>query len=285
MAQENISIIPHKVKAGLIRIPNIKNIIAVTSGKGGVGKSTTSFNLAVALELLGLKIGLLDADIYGPSIPTLVGEKSFKPEVEDNCFVPLNKFGLQILSFGFLIDEKQPAIWRGAIVNKALNQLLFDTKWGELDILVVDMPPGTGDIHLSLCQKMPITGVLTVTTPQDIALVDVVKSVVMYNKMEIPCLGVIENMSMHICSNCGHQEPIFGQFGAKKLVNEFNLKLLAELPLSLQIREAGDNGSPAVVNPQIGELFKTLAEKLLINLSELPKDFSAKLGKISVVKQ
>ena len=146
-------VVPHKVRTGIMRIPNIKNIIAITSGKGGVGKSTTAFNLAIALSKMGLNIGLLDADIYGPSIPTLVGEKLFKPEVQDNCFVPLNKFDIKILSFGFLIDEKQPAIWRGAIVNKALHQLLFDTKWGELDILVVDMPPGTGDIHLTMCQK------------------------------------------------------------------------------------------------------------------------------------
>lgn len=278
-------ILPHKVKAGITRISNIKNIIAVTSGKGGVGKSTTAFNLAVAMGKLGLNVGLLDADIYGPSIPTIAGEKLFKPEVEDDCFLPLYKFGIKILSFGFLIDEKQPAIWRGAIVNKALNQLLFDTKWGDLDVLIVDMPPGTGDIHLTMCQKMPITGVVTVTTPQDIALVDVVKSVAMYAKMDIPCLGIIENMSIHICSQCGHKESIFGSHGAKKLATEFKLDVLAQLPLDIKIREAGDSGKSIFEqNLSIADMFVSLAKSTLDNLAKLPKDFSTKLGKIPIRK-
>lgn len=278
-----MDLIPHKIRSGIIRIPGIKNIIAITSGKGGVGKSTTAFNLAIALQRLGLQVGLLDADIYGPSIPTLVGEKTFKPDVEDGCFIPLQKFGMKILSFGFLIDEKQPAIWRGAIVNKALNQLLFDTKWGDLDVLIVDMPPGTGDIHLTMCQKMPITGVITVTTPQDIALVDVMKSTAMYAKMGIPCLGVVENMSMHICSNCGHIEPIFGNDGAKKLAAEFDLQVLVSMPLDIKIRESGDKGEPISGGSNIAEIYLSLARTMLGNLSKLPKDFSDKLGKIEIV--
>jgi ATP-binding protein involved in chromosome partitioning len=285
MSSKITSIIPHKVRTGITRIPNIKNIIAVTSGKGGVGKSTTAFNLAISLKELGLKVGLLDADIYGPSVPTLVAEKTFKPEVLDSCFLPLNKYGIEILSFGFLIDEKQPAIWRGSIVVKALNQLLYDTKWSDLDIMVVDMPPGTGDIALTMCQKMPITGVLTVTTPQDIALVDVMKSVAMYKKLDIPCLGIIENMSMHTCSNCGHIEPIFGTLGGGKLATEFNLDLLGKLPLDINIRESGDIGVPlSSINLTITKIYEDIANKVLANLAKLPKDFSTLIGKVSVVK-
>ncbi len=279
-----MTILAHKVYNNTTRLPNIKNIIAVTSGKGGVGKSTTAFNLAISLSKLNLKVGLLDADIYGPSVPTLVGEKSFHPEVEDSLFVPLKKFNLQILSFGFLIDEKQPAIWRGAIINKALNQLLFDTKWGELDILIVDMPPGTGDIHLTMCQKMPLTGVITVTTPQDIALVDVGKSIAMYNKMNIPCLGVIENMSLHTCVKCGHTDAIFGEHGTDKLQKLYNLEILGRLPLHTDICRASDTGIPLIdINPDIANHYHQISEKTLINLSKLPKDYTAKFGTISIV--
>ncbi len=193
------NIIAHRVKQGLKRIPNIKNIIAVTSGKGGVGKSTTAFNLALGLANQGLKIGVLDADIYGPSLPLLIGATDYKPEVSpNNRFVPLEKFGMKAMSFGFLVDSNQATIWRGAIVNKALEQMLFDTEWGDLDILVIDMPPGTGDIHLTIGQKMPITATIVVTTPQDIALIDVGKSIAMFEKLAIPCLGVVENMALHI---------------------------------------------------------------------------------------
>lgn len=277
-------IIPHKVKVGLTRLANIKNIIAVTSGKGGVGKSTTAINLALALKNNGAKVGILDADIYGPSLPTLVGEKSFKPDVDDAKFVPLNKFGLQILSFGFLIDEKQPAIWRGAIVNKALDQLLFDTKWGELDYLVIDMPPGTGDIHLTMCQKLPITATIVITTPQDLALVDVTKSIAMYHKLDIPCLGVVENMSMHTCSKCGHTEAIFGQNGAKRLLEEHGLATLASLPLDINICDASDRGVPIMSLPQItqvSEAYNQMAINVSQALAKLPKDYSAKIGKVA----
>ncbi|HLX52968.1 MAG TPA: Mrp/NBP35 family ATP-binding protein [Aquella sp.] len=278
-------IIAHKVKAGLTRIANIKNIIAVTSGKGGVGKSTTATNLAIALSKTGANVGLLDADIYGPSVPMLVGERGFKPDVEDACFIPLDKYGIKILSFGFLIDEKQPAIWRGAIVNKALDQLMFDTKWGELDYLVIDMPPGTGDIHLTMCQKMPITGVVTVTTPQDIALVDVTKSIEMYKKLGITCLGIIENMSTHICSSCGNVEAIFGDNGGDKLASSYDLPLLAKLPLDIHIRLSSDEGAPIAfdeANP-VAKLYANLASALEGELAKLPKDYSAKIGKVTTI--
>ncbi|MCE3268469.1 MAG: iron-sulfur cluster carrier protein ApbC [Burkholderiales bacterium] len=277
-------IIAHKVGAGLTRIPNIKNIIAVTSGKGGVGKSTTALNLAIALAKTGAGVGLLDADIYGPSVPMLVGERGFRPDVVEACFVPLDKYGIKILSFGFLIDEKQPAIWRGAIVNKALNQMMFDTKWNELDYMIIDMPPGTGDIHLTMCQKMPITGVITITTPQDIALVDVTKSIEMYKKLGITCLGVIENMSTHKCTNCGHVEAIFGSSGGDKLAAGYNLPLLAKLPLDIQIRQSSDEGCPiALGEDTVAKLYMDLAASLEAELAKLPKDYSAKIGKVSTI--
>lgn len=278
-------IIAHKVKPGLTRIANIKNIIAITSGKGGVGKSTTAVNLAIALAKAGANVGLLDADIYGPSVPMLVGERNFKPDVADACFLPLEKYGIKILSFGFLIDERQPAIWRGAIVNKALDQLMFDTKWGELDYLIIDMPPGTGDIHLTMCQKMPITGVVTVTTPQDIALVDVTKSMEMYRKLGISALGIIENMSTHVCSNCGHIEEIFGNNGGDKLAAEYDLPLLIKLPLDVHIRQYSDQGSPIafdMANP-VAKLYANLASALEAELAKLPRDYSARIGKIATL--
>lgn len=277
-----LDVVPHKVKSGLVRIPSIKNIIAVTSGKGGVGKSTTAVNLAITLANNGANVGLLDADIYGPSVPILVGERSFKPEVVDSCFVPLEKFGIKILSFGFLVAESQPAIWRGAIVGKALNQLLFDTQWGELDYLIVDMPPGTGDIHLTMCQKMPITAVISVTTPQDLALLDVSKSLEMYKKMSIPCLGIVENMSTHICSKCGHTEAIFGDMGGDKLASTYALEVLVRLPLEMQIRLSSDIGIPITsttdCHSPIIKLYDELVTKAAYNLSLLGKDYSTKLG-------
>lgn len=280
------SIIPHKVKNGLVREANIKNIIAVTSGKGGVGKSTTAINLALALANNGAKVGLLDADIYGPSVPMLVGERAYKPDVDDARFVPLDKYGIKVMSFGFLVAENQPAIWRGAIVNKALDQMLFDSAWGELDYLVIDMPPGTGDIHLTMCQKMPITAVVSVTTPQDIALLDVGKSLQMYKKMEIPCLGIIENMSTHICTNCGHVEAVFGSSGGQKLANEYDLELLTKLPLDINIRLGSDKGMPAAIsdNQVLVTLYNDLAVRIGQKISLLGKDYSSKLGKVGVIK-
>lgn len=267
-----MGIIAHKIKAGLTRIKNIKNIIAVTSGKGGVGKSTVAVNLAVNLAQNGHKIGLLDADIYGPSLPNLLGSTTFKPDISDNCFVPLNKYGIQSLSFGFLIAAKQPAIWRGAIVNKALTQLLYDTNWGELDILIIDMPPGTGDIHLTMCQKFPITATICVTTPQNLALADVVKSIEMYKKLQIPCLGIIENMSSHICSNCGQIEAIFGDNNIATLTEDCQLNLLGKLPLALAIKDAAENGVPIVLTDKIwNELYHLISQNTLQQLTTLAK--------------
>lgn len=274
----------HKIKNGLIKIPNIKNIIAITSGKGGVGKSTTAFNLAIELQKKGYNIGLLDADIYGPSIPTIIGEINFKPEVKDNNFIPITKFGLKIMSFGFLIDKSQPAIWRGAIVNKALNQLLYDTNWGDLDILIIDMPPGTGDIHLTMCQKFPITATVCITTPQDLALVDVIKSVNMFKKLDIPCLGFIENMSIHICKNCGHKEEIFGDKASHILTQQQNLNFLGNLPLDINIRLSSDQGN-LIKDIAINKHYNEISNNIITNLKKLPKDYSDKLGILKIIKK
>lgn len=280
-------IIAHKVKPSLKRIPNIKNIIAVSSGKGGVGKSTTAINLAVSLAKTGARIGVLDADIYGPSLPILLGEVSYKPEISaNNRFIPLEKYGILAISFGFLADPKQATIWRGAIVNKALNQLLNDSEWGELDILVIDMPPGTGDIHLTIAQNFPITATLVVTTPQDIALLDVGKSINMFQKLDIPCLGVIENMSTHICEKCGNESDIFGLGGSAKLKDEYNLDLLAKLPLNLAICQHSDLGRPiaSLVDNQITKIYDQLAEDVLAKLAELGKDHSSLIPPVQVLK-
>jgi len=281
------NIIAHKIKAGISRNPNIKNVIAITSGKGGVGKSTTAVNLAIALAKSGAKTGILDADIYGPSLPILLGEPDFKPEVSNNNFVPLDKFGIKSMSFGFLVDAKQPAIWRGAIVNKAIEQMFNDCEWGELDYLIIDMPPGTGDIHLTIAQKMPLTATIVVTTPQDIALLDVGKSIAMYSKLEIPCLGVIENMSTHICDNCGHESDIFGSGGSAKLQQEYGLELLAKLPLNLTIRQQSDSGNPIAAIPEndLAQIYYALADKVNQQVALLPKDFSSKLSSIAIVKE
>lgn len=280
------SIIAHKVKQGLKRIANIKNIIAITSGKGGVGKSTTAVNLAISLSKIGADVGILDCDIYGPSLPLLLGSEDYKPEVSNNNFVPLTKFGIKAMSFGFLIDKKQPAIWRGAIVNKALDQMLNDTQWGELDYLIADMPPGTGDIHLTMAQKMPITATVVVTTPQDIALLDVGKSISMFKKLGIPCLGIVENMSTHICENCGHESDIFGVGGSSRLKEEYNLDLLAKLPLNLAICQHSDLGKPisTLNDNHLAQIYNQLALNVINKLAELPKDYSTKLADIPVVK-
>lgn len=279
------SIIAHRVKQGLKRIDSIKNIIAVTSGKGGVGKSTTAVNLAIALSQTGLKIAILDADIYGPSLPILLGAETYKPDVSpDNHFVPSDKFGIKAMSFGFLVDSSQATIWRGAIVNKALEQMLFDTEWGEVDILIIDMPPGTGDIHLTMAQKFPITATIVVTTPQDIALVDVGKSIAMFEKLSIPSLGVVENMSIHTCSNCRHQSHIFGTGAQSKLKERYGLDLLAALPLDISICESSDRGTPvASNNTELAQIYANLACKVLTKLAQLPKDYSSNLANIKIV--
>lgn len=278
-------IIAHKLKLGISRIKNIKNIISVTSGKGGVGKSTVALNLALSLANSGSKVGILDADIYGPSLPLLVGERLFKPDVIESKFIPLVKFNLTIMSFGFLINEQQPAIWRGAIVTKAIDQLLYDTHWGDLDYLIIDTPPGTGDIHLTMAQKMPITATVIVTTPQDLALIDVIKSIAMYQKLSIPILGIIENMSYYHCSNCGNIEYLFGQGGANKIIMDYNYDLLGALALNQLTAQQNDIGIPIyLVSQEIASIYDKIALKLTTNLSLLAKDYSASIGKVGIVK-
>jgi len=277
-------IIAHKIKKGLSRNQRIKNIIVVTSGKGGVGKSTVSYNLATTLVNLGAKVGLLDCDIYGPSIPRLCGEVNYKPAVEDSLFVPLSKNNLQIMSFGFLIAENQPVIWRASMVNKAIEQMLMDSKWDNLDYLVIDMPPGTGDIQLTMAQHLPITATVTITTPQELSLVDVKKSIAMFAKLEIPNLGLVENMSSHICSNCGHIEDIFGTNALDKLHQEnIEINLLGKLPLNIAFCDSASGGVAAVEsNAEIATLYQDIAINILSELSKLGKDFSSSLSKINV---
>ncbi|MDD3266876.1 MAG: Mrp/NBP35 family ATP-binding protein [Burkholderiales bacterium] len=279
------SIIAHRVKQGLKRITNIKNIIAITSGKGGVGKSTTAINFAVSLAKQGLNVGILDADIYGPSLPKLIGAEDYKPEVSpSNKFMPLDKYGVKTMSFGFLVDSSQATIWRGAIVNKALEQMLNDTEWGELDVLVIDMPPGTGDIHLTIGQKFPITATIVVTTPQDIALIDVGKSIGMFEKLAIPCIGIVENMAVHTCINCGHSEEIFGHGAKDKLKQKYNLDLLGQLPLDANICTQSDNGTPIVLNNEnIANIYNNIAKLSLDKLAELPKDYSTLIPEVKKI--
>jgi ATP-binding protein involved in chromosome partitioning len=236
------------VQPGLSPLPGIRNIIAVSSGKGGVGKSTTTVNLALALAAEGAKVGILDADIYGPSQPRMLGLSGRRPTSDDGKRIrPLDAFGVKCMSIGFLIDEDQPMIWRGPMVTQALQQLLGDTDWGDIDYLMVDMPPGTGDIQLTLSQRVPVSGAVIVTTPQDIALLDARKGLRMYEKVKVPVLGIVENMSLHICSNCGHQEPIFGTGGGERMAEQYGVPLLGNLPLDIHIREEADAGQPSVV--------------------------------------
>jgi ATP-binding protein involved in chromosome partitioning len=236
------------VQPGLQPLAGIRNIIAVSSGKGGVGKSTTAVNLALALHAEGAKVGILDADIYGPSQPRMLGLSGRRPTSSDGKRIhPLEAYGIYCMSIGFLIDEDQPMIWRGPMVTQALQQLLGDTNWGELDYLIVDMPPGTGDIQLTLSQRVPVSGAVIVTTPQDIALLDARKGLRMFEKVKVPVLGIVENMSLHICSNCGHQEPIFGAGGGERMAEQYGVPLLGNLPLDIHIREEADAGQPSVV--------------------------------------
>ena len=252
-------------------IPGVKQIIAVASGKGGVGKSTTAVNLALALQLLGKKVGLLDADIYGPSLPTMLGiEEGRRPEVTDgNRFVPMDAHGLQSMSMGVLTTEDTPVVWRGPMASGALIQILTQTLWHELDILIVDMPPGTGDIQLTLAQKAPVSGAVVVTTPQDIALKDAIKGVEMFRKVSIPVLGLVENMAVHVCSKCGHSEPIFGAGGAEMMAEKYQVNVLGSLPLDIRIREDLDDGIPTLVKSPEGEIaqvYKTMAANTLAQL-------------------
>jgi ATP-binding protein involved in chromosome partitioning len=238
---------PHQVQKDLTPLPNVKNIIAVASGKGGVGKSTTSVNLALALAAEGAQVGVLDADIYGPSIPRMLGISGRPDTTDGQKIVPKHAHGVQAMSIGFLIEEDTPMIWRGPMVTQALQQLLNETQWQGLDYLIIDLPPGTGDIQLTLCQKVPVSGAIVVTTPQDIALLDARKALRMFEKVEVPVLGVVENMAIHVCSNCGHAEHIFGSGGGARMAEQFGVPLLGSLPLSMSIREQADGGVPTVV--------------------------------------
>ncbi|MDX1367817.1 iron-sulfur cluster carrier protein ApbC [Pseudomonas sp.] len=257
----------HKAQDQVPALANVKNVIAVASGKGGVGKSTTAANLALALMREGAKVGILDADIYGPSQGIMFGiAEGTRPEIrEQKWFVPLKAHGVEVMSMAFLTDENTPVVWRGPMVSGALIQLITQTAWGDLDYLVVDMPPGTGDIQLTLAQKVPVSGAVIVTTPQDLALLDAKKGVEMFRKVNIPVLGVVENMAVHICSNCGHAEHLFGEGGGEKLAAQFGVDLLASLPLSMAIRMQSDGGKPTTIadpESQIAMIYQEIARNV-----------------------
>lgn len=278
----------HSVRAGVDRVPGVKNIIAVASGKGGVGKSTTAVNLALALRDEGALVGLLDADIYGPSVPLLINVSGRPDSADGKTMEPMVGHGLKASSIGFLVNADSPAVWRGPMVTQALEQLLRKTNWGELDYLIVDMPPGTGDIALTLAQRVPVTGAVIVTTPQDIALLDARKGLRMFEKVEVPVFGVIENMSVHVCSQCGHIEHLFGQGGADRMAEEFSVPCLGRLPLTLAIRENADAGHPTIVaNPGSAEagLYREIAGRLAGLVSALPKDMRSKMPQVVVEKR
>jgi ATP-binding protein involved in chromosome partitioning len=281
-------IVSHSVQRGVKLVPGVKNIVAVASGKGGVGKSTTAVNLALGLAAEGASVGVLDADIYGPSQPMMLGITG-RPESKDGkTLEPMMGHGIQAISIGFLIDMDTPMVWRGPMVTQALEQLLKDTRWRDIDYLVVDMPPGTGDIQLTLAQKVPVTGAVIVTTPQDIALIDARKGFKMFEKVGIPILGVVENMSTHICSNCGHEEHIFGQGGAERMCKEYGTELLGALPLDIAIREQADSGKPTVVADPDGpaaETYRKIARRLAVKIAESAKDMTSKFPNIVVSKE
>jgi ATP-binding protein involved in chromosome partitioning len=278
-------IVSHSVQRGVQLIPNVKNIIAVASGKGGVGKSTTAVNLALALAAEGAQVGILDADIYGPSQPQMLGITARPDSKDGKSMEPLERYGIQAMSIGFLIDMDTPMVWRGPMVTGALEQLLRDTNWRALDYLVIDLPPGTGDIQLTLSQKVPVTGAVIVTTPQDIALLDARKGLKMFEKVGVPIVGIVENMSTHICSNCGHEEHIFGAGGGAQMCKDYNVELLGSLPLDIKIREQADGGMPTVVaepDGKIAAVYRQIARRTAVKLSEYGLDHSSKFPNIVI---
>ncbi|HRH80637.1 MAG TPA: iron-sulfur cluster carrier protein ApbC [Thiobacillaceae bacterium] len=278
-------VVAHSVQRGVKLIPGVKNIIAVASGKGGVGKSTTAVNLALALSAEGAKVGMLDADIYGPSQPTMLGIHGRPESPDGQNLEPMVGHGLQAMSIGFLIDVETPMVWRGPMVTQALEQLLNNTKWNDLDYLVVDLPPGTGDIQLTLAQRVPVTGAVIVTTPQDIALIDARKGLKMFEKVGVPILGIVENMSLHICSKCGHEERIFGEGGGQQMCKDYGVEFLGGLPLDIRIREETDSGKPTVVaepESRIAEIYRQIGRRVAVKVGDLAVDHSSKFPSIVI---
>ena len=283
----SVKIVAHAVQRGVQLLPKVKNIVAVASGKGGVGKSTTAVNLALALAAEGASVGVLDADIYGPSQPMMMGVAGRPQSSDGKTMEPLENFGVQVMSIGFLVDADQAMIWRGPMATQALEQLLRQTNWRDLDYLIVDMPPGTGDIQLTLSQRVPLTGAVIVTTPQDIALLDARKGIRMFEKVGVPILGVVENMAVHVCEKCGHVEHVFGQDGGKQLAEQYQTDYLGALPLNLSIRLHADSGRPSVVSEPDGEiaaLYKSVARQVAVKIAHQAKDFSSKFPTITVSK-
>ncbi|MXZ79927.1 MAG: iron-sulfur cluster carrier protein ApbC [Gammaproteobacteria bacterium] len=277
--------VSHEVQEGIKPLRGVKNIIAVASGKGGVGKSTLSVNLALALSSEGARVGILDADIYGPSQPRMLGVSGQPTSKDGKSLEPMNSYHVQAMSIGFLVDEESPMIWRGPMVTQALEQLLNDTNWDDLDYLIIDMPPGTGDTQLTLAQKVPVSGSVIVTTPQDIALLDARKAYKMFEKVDIPVLGVVENMSTHICSQCGHEEHIFGLGGGEDMAKQYGTELLGNVPLARSIRENADGGCPSVVadpDSPIAGVYRQIARNMAARLSMRKKDYSSKFPNIVI---
>ncbi|OGT33760.1 MAG: ATPase [Gammaproteobacteria bacterium RBG_16_51_14] len=278
-------IVSHSVQKGVQVLPNIRNTIAVASGKGGVGKSTTAINLALALQKEGASVGILDADIYGPSQPRMLGCRGKPESIDGKTMEPMVSYGLQSMSIGYLIEEDTPMIWRGPMVTSALEQLLRDTNWTDLDYMVIDLPPGTGDIQLTLCQKIPVSGAIIVTTPQDIALLDAKRGLKMFKTVEVPVLGIIENMSTHICSQCGYEEHIFGEGGGLQMAEQYDIDLLGSLPLDIKIREGVDNGKPTVVmdpDSRAAQIYRDIARRAAAKLAVQAKDYTSRFPRIVI---